>query len=222
MNEAQSEYHLFLAGFLPTQMIKLKTGRISFGIEQFLYGGGLRGYLEHLQSSTNDHDKQTLKSESIYKLPDHLLKKSSLYSVKNENISSPTEELNLIYIKLGDECSAKGQYYAALINYTQALELYPYDADIYYKRGLVHYQLGIYEKAIADYTETLKINTNDADAYYNRGNAHCCLGDKQGAIADFQKAISIYYTEGNLAKYKKVKESILDLEIEESLDIFKF
>ncbi len=34
VSEAQSEYHLFLAGFLPTQMIKLKTGKISFGIEQ--------------------------------------------------------------------------------------------------------------------------------------------------------------------------------------------
>lgn len=222
MNEAQSEYHLFLAGFLPTQMIKLKTGRISFGIEQLLYGGGLRGYLENLQCSPNYQDKQTSNSESIYQVPHNSLTKSSLYSVKNAKISSPSEELNLIYIKLGDECSEKGQYHAAIINYNQALQLYPYDADIYYKRGLARYQLGDYEGAIADYTETIKINFNDADAYYNRGNARCCLGDKQGAIADFQKATSIYYTEGNLAKYKKVKESILDLEIEESLDILNF
>ncbi|PMB20110.1 tetratricopeptide repeat protein [Fischerella thermalis] len=389
VNEAQSEYHLFLAGFLPTQMIKLKTGRISFGIEQLLYGGGLRGYLENLQCSPNYHDKQTSKSESIYQVPHNSLTKSSLYSVKNAKISSASEELNLIYIKLGDECSEKGQYHAAIINYNQALQLYPYDADTYYKRGLANYQLGNYERAIADYTqaitinpnyikaynksglaryhlgdyagaiadytqaiiinpndvvayknradiryylgdkqgaiedytqvckmyphpeddlnlknmqigdyqgegdvflqtselkchdfvayknrgdfrldlgdyegaiadytqaikinshdadayynrgnarydlgdyegaiadytETIKINFNDADAYYNRGNARCCLGDKQGAIADFQKATSIYYTEGNLAKYKKVKESILDLEIEGSLDILNF
>lgn len=222
VNEAQSEYHLFLAGFLPTQMIKLKTGRISFGIEQLLYGGGLRGYLENLQCSPNYQDKQTSNSESIYQVPHNSLTKSSLYSVKNAKISSPSKQLNLIYIKLGDECSEKGQYHAAIINYNQALQLYPYDADIYYKRGLTRYQLGDYEGAIADYTETIKINFNDADAYYNRGNARCCLGDKQGAIADFQKATSIYYTEGNLAKYKKVKESILDLEIEESLDILNF
>ncbi|MDB9377891.1 hypothetical protein PN460_08450, partial [Nodularia sphaerocarpa CS-585A2] len=56
VNEAQPEYHLFLAGFLPTQMIKLKTGKISFGINQLLYGGGLWSYLEQLQSSTNYQD----------------------------------------------------------------------------------------------------------------------------------------------------------------------
>ena len=53
VNEAQSEYHLFLAGFLPTRMIKLKTGKISFGIEQLLYGGGLWYYLEQCLSSHN-------------------------------------------------------------------------------------------------------------------------------------------------------------------------
>ncbi|MER3589763.1 MAG: hypothetical protein C4322_19420, partial [Mastigocladus sp. ERB_26_1] len=115
-----------------------------------------------------------------------------------------------------------GNYERAIADYTQAITINPNYIKAYNKSGLARYQLGDYEGAIADYTETLKININDADAYYNRGNARCCLGDKQGAIADFQKATSIYYTEGNLAKYKKVKESILDLEIEESLDILKF
>ncbi|MDP5338253.1 MAG: hypothetical protein NWQ28_06720, partial [Nodularia sp. (in: cyanobacteria)] len=56
VNEAQPEYHLFLAGFLPTKMIKLRTGKISFGINQLLYGGGLWCYLEQLQSSHNHQD----------------------------------------------------------------------------------------------------------------------------------------------------------------------
>ena len=66
VNEAQPEYHLFLAGFLPTRMIKLKTGKISFGIEQLLYGGGLWCYLEQLQSSINSNfSKQANSNSSI-------------------------------------------------------------------------------------------------------------------------------------------------------------
>jgi hypothetical protein len=47
VNEAQHEYHLILAGFLPTPMIK----REKVGIHQLLYGGALRSYLEFLGSS---------------------------------------------------------------------------------------------------------------------------------------------------------------------------
>ncbi len=61
VHEAQSEYHLLLAGFLPTQMIKLKTGRISFGINQLLYGGGLWCYLEQLNAV-----KPSQKESAIY------------------------------------------------------------------------------------------------------------------------------------------------------------
>ncbi|MBD0385790.1 MAG: tetratricopeptide repeat protein [Nostoc sp. C3-bin3] len=191
VSEAQSEYHLFLAGFLPTRMIKLKTGKISFGIEQLLYGGGLWCYLEQLQSSINNSRQQS----SIHK-----------YFPKQEIISKPTinqvfepsfepeyndEDLNILYIKLGDECFEKGEYTNAIANYNQALQVKSSDVDLYYKRGLAHYQIGDYEAAIADYSQAIQMNIHDAKSYNKRGLALSQLGRLEEAINDYSEAIRI-------------------------------
>ncbi len=49
VSEAQAEYHLILVGFLPTELVK-SLGKTSFKIDELLYGGGLRSYLENLDS----------------------------------------------------------------------------------------------------------------------------------------------------------------------------
>lgn len=48
VHEAQAKYNLILAGFLPTNMIKVEHGKASVGINQLLYGGGLRSYLNSI------------------------------------------------------------------------------------------------------------------------------------------------------------------------------
>ncbi|MBW4451279.1 MAG: tetratricopeptide repeat protein [Nostoc indistinguendum CM1-VF10] len=191
VSEAQSEYHLFLAGFLPTRMIKLKTGKISFGIEQLLYGGGLWCYLEQLQSSINNSRQQS----SIHK-----------YFPKQEILSKPTinqvfkpsfepeysdEDLNILYVKLGDECFEKGEYTNAIANYNQALQVKSSDIDLYYKRGLAYYQVGDYEAAIADYSQAIQMNLHDAKSYNKRGLALSQLGRLEEAINDYSEAIRI-------------------------------
>ncbi|NEU79128.1 tetratricopeptide repeat protein [Nostoc sp. UIC 10630] len=193
VSEAQSQYHLFLAGFLPTRMIKLKTGKISFGIDQLLYGGGLWCYLEQLQSSLNNSSRQ---QPSIYK-----------YLPKQEILSKPTnnqllksffqpeynnnEDLNTLYAKLGDEYFEKGEYTNAIINYSKALKVTSSDIDLYYKRGLTHYQIGDYEAAIADYSQAIQMNIQDAKSYNKRGLALSQLGRLEEAINDYTQAIRI-------------------------------
>ena len=54
VSEAQAEYNLILAGFLPTNMITSNTGKALVGIDELLYSGGLRSYLESLISSEAD------------------------------------------------------------------------------------------------------------------------------------------------------------------------
>jgi hypothetical protein len=51
VSEAQSEYHLIMAGFMPTKLIELSNGKASFAINELLYAGGLRSYLDNLSSS---------------------------------------------------------------------------------------------------------------------------------------------------------------------------
>jgi tetratricopeptide (TPR) repeat protein len=199
VSEAQSEYHLFLAGFLPTRMIKLKTGKISFGIDQLLYGGGLFCYLEQLQSSVNHNSSR--QQSPIYKyLPkpemppqptNNQLLKSSFQAEVENYLHTPDEDLNLLSVKLGDECFQKGEYPNAIVSYNQALKVNNNDASLYYKRGLAHYQIGDYERAIADYSQAIQINIHDAKSYNKRGLALSQLGAYQEAINDYTQAIRI-------------------------------
>ncbi|MBD2342948.1 tetratricopeptide repeat protein [Anabaena subtropica] len=200
VNEAQAAYHLLLAGFLPTQMIKLKTGKISFGIEQLLYGGGLWGYLEQLQASVNYHRfRQTppiyqyqSQQELSSKINKHNSIKSALFTdIKNVLPDRREEEINLDYTKLGDQCFTQGEYTASIDNYNQALKLTSSDAELYYKRGLAYYQLGDYEAAIADYSQAININFHDAKSYHKRGLALSQIAAYEAAIADYTQAIRI-------------------------------
>ncbi|MEH2368674.1 tetratricopeptide repeat protein [Nostoc sp.] len=192
VSEAQSEYHLFLAGFLPTKMIKLKTGKISFGIEQLLYGGGLWCYLEQLQSSLNNYYRQ---QPPIYKyLPkQEISSKPTIHQVIKSSFQPEDrdEDLNRLYIKLGDEYFQKGEYPNAITKYNQALEVNHGDVDLYYKRGLAHYQIGDYEAAIADYSQAIQMNLHDAKSYNKRGLALYQLGRLEEAINDYTQAIRI-------------------------------
>ncbi len=199
VSEAQSEYHLFLAGFLPTRMIKLRTGKISFEIDQLLYGGGLWCYLEQSQFSINYNSsrqeplisKHYLPQETPSKVTNNQLIKSSFQPNLNSYLDTYDEDLNLLYIKLGEECFDKGEYVNAITNYNQALQLNPNNTDLYYRRALAHYQLGDYEGAIADYSQAIQINLHDAKSYNKRGLALYQLGRFEEAIDDYTQAIRI-------------------------------
>ncbi|MEH1800970.1 MAG: tetratricopeptide repeat protein [Nostoc sp.] len=192
VSEAQSEYHLFLAGFLPTRMIKLKTGKISFGIEQLLYGGGLFCYLEQLQSSINNYTRQ---QPPIYQyLPKQEIPSKPTNNQVTKSFVKPeygNEDLNLFYVQMGDQCFKKGEYTNAVTNYNQALEVNHGDISLYYKRGLAHYQIGDYEAAIADYSQAIQMNFHDAKYYNKRGLALYQLGRLEEAINDYTQAIRI-------------------------------
>jgi tetratricopeptide (TPR) repeat protein len=198
VSEAQTEYHLLLAGFLPTKMIKLRTGRISFGIDQLLYGGGLWCYLEQLQSSINYNPsrqetiihKFTSQQKKLSQPTNKELIKSSSLPEPGNYVYHGNEDLNLLYIKLADECLQKGEYVDAIANYNQSL-LISNDSNLYYKRGLAHYQLGDYEAAIADYAQAIKMNISDAKSYIKRGLALYQMGRLEEAIDDYTQAIRI-------------------------------
>lgn len=188
VNEAQSEYHLLLAGFLPTAMIKLKTGRISFGIEQLLYGGGLIYYLEQLQSSQNANISRD--KIPVYQFISNL-EKPGIYEHEEEEPSQSLEDLMRLYIQTGDDSLGRGNYEAAIIAYNGALKVNKNSADVFYKIAVAKYQLGDYEGAISDCMQAVNINPNYIKAYQKSGLARYQIGDYAGAIEDFSQAIRI-------------------------------
>ncbi|MBW4605284.1 MAG: tetratricopeptide repeat protein [Calothrix sp. FI2-JRJ7] len=191
INEAQSEYNLVLAGFLPTAMIKLKTGRISFGIQQLMYGGGLVCYLEQLLS--NSGSSLATYHSNRDKLPVYQYISSGEQGKYEHEPDSQhsSESLVHLYIQNGDDSFQRANYEAAIIAYNGALKIDVNNADIYYKIATAKYQFGDYEGAIYSCQQAVNINPNYLKAYQRSGLARYQIGDCEGAIVDFTQAIRI-------------------------------
>jgi tetratricopeptide (TPR) repeat protein len=82
-------------------------------------------------------------------------------------------------------------YDRAITLYSQAIELNPTYAKIYYNRGLAYYKHGDLDKAIQDYTKTLELDSQYAKPYVNRGVAFSKKGEHTEAITDYGTAIQL-------------------------------
>jgi len=95
------------------------------------------------------------------------------------------------YILLGDECIDNQDYQGAITNYSQALQINPKNAQIYFKRAEIHHHLGNFQDAINDYSRAIYINPKDAYSYNNRGIIYEEFGYIAYAINDYEEAIRI-------------------------------
>jgi tetratricopeptide (TPR) repeat protein len=197
VNEAQNQYHLVLAGFLPTNMTTVTGGKARVKINQLLYCGGLRGYLESLTVSPVDETAPN--AQFYYKRG---VDRSKLGD-KQGAIDDFTQAIQIdpnfaqAYHNRGLARYLLGDKQGAIDDYTQAIHIDPNNAYAYNNRGLARYLLGDKQGAIDDYTQAIHINPNLAQAYNNRGNARSDLGDKQGAIDDYTQAIKIDPNDAN-------------------------
>ena len=207
VNEAQNQYHLVLAGFLPTNMTTVTGGKARVKINELLYCGGLRGYLESL--TVSPVNKTAPNAQFYYKRG---VDRSKLGD-KQGAIDDFTQAIHIdpnfanAYNNRGYARYLLGDNQGAIDDYTQAIQIYPNFAQAYYQRGLARYLLGDKQGAIDDYTQAIQIYPNYAKAYYQRGVDRYLLGDKQGAVDDYTQAIHIdpnyayaYYGRG-LARY---------------------
>ncbi|MFB2737952.1 tetratricopeptide repeat protein [Umezakia ovalisporum] len=173
--EAQTEYHLVLAGFLPTNMTTVRGGKARVKINELLYSGGLRSYLESLTASPGDY--------------------TQAFGI-NPNDAGAYYNRGIFYY-------SQGEWDLALADFTQAIKLNPNYAGAYYNRGIVYYSQGEWDLALADYTQAIKLNPNYALAYYNRGVVYGNQEEWDLALADYTQAIKLnpnyagaYYNRG--------------------------
>ncbi|MDB9435661.1 tetratricopeptide repeat protein, partial [Dolichospermum lemmermannii CS-548] len=154
---SQVEYNLILAGFLPTNMINSNTGKASVGIDELLYAGGLRSYLENLD-------------EYIRLGKDCLEKKDyeSAIGYYNQALQlKPTHAKSYLgrakcHYELGD---AK----KAMDDINEGIKINPNGANYYHGRGLIHSKLGNKESAIEDLQTAANIyKKNDKEEDYQR------------------------------------------------------
>ncbi|QNP29178.1 tetratricopeptide repeat protein [Cylindrospermopsis curvispora] len=122
------------------------------------------------------------------------------------------------YINRGAARRELGDYKGAIDDYTQAIEISPELASVYYERGGARRELGDYKGAIDDYTQAIKIEPESAFlAYYERGGARRELGDYKGAIDDYTQAIEIspefasaYYDRGGVRRKLRDYKGAID------------
>ncbi len=227
VNEAQNQYHLVLAGFLPTDMTTVTGGKARVKINDLLYCGGLRGYLESLTVSPVD---ETAPNAQFYF--NRGVDRSKLGD-KQGAIADYTQAIQIdpnyakAYRYRGVARYNLGDNQGAIDDYTQAIKIDPNYANAYYARGDARYLLGDKQGGIDDYTQAIRIDPNYANAYYNRGYARYLLGDKQGGIDDYTQAIKIdpnyanaYYNRGLARSDLGNNQSAID-DFETAANIFK-
>lgn len=194
-SDMEKEYRLIMVGFLPTNMIKSAFNEAIVGIDELLYPGGLRGYLENsIFHQPNDYINSGYNLALIYDQQAMACRESKDYlgALSNYNkaiFSNPN--ISAIYNNRGLIHEALGNTQSAIDDYTQALLINPSLTEAYYNRGNIRNNLGDTQDAIDDYTQALLINPADTELYYKRGLAHSYLGDKQAAISDYTQAIKL-------------------------------
>jgi tetratricopeptide (TPR) repeat protein len=103
-----------------------------------------------------------------------------------------------------DRLAEDGEYYRAILRYSQALRINPSDSKAHLARGLAYHHWGSYFFALADYTEAIRLDPTDSMANVMRADFHYSKGNYDLAIADYTRAIDLDnntpYTYGSRAR----------------------
>jgi len=88
---------------------------------------------------------------------------------------------------------------------SDAIQLSPRNAYLYYNRGNLYALRQDYQRAIDDYTHAIALEEHLAEAYYNRGLVRIKAGKKADGIADLSKAgeLGLYQAYSVIKKYQK-------------------
>lgn len=108
----------------------------------------------------------------------------NMNDVSNNNVISFREYMQRGYIK-----NQLGDYYGAITNLTNAIEINPNNPYAYYLRSRSKNNLGASNDAISDLTKAIQLKSNFYEAYYMRGLIKSGNEDYYGAISDFSSCI---------------------------------
>ncbi len=92
---------------------------------------------------------------------------------------------------LGIVLSHKGKAEKAIVEFREALSIYPGYLGARKNLGTTLRSLGRYEEAINEYREVLRVNPNEITAYINLGVALSQIGKNDEAVREFRNAIRI-------------------------------
>jgi Flp pilus assembly protein TadD len=113
---------------------------------------------------------------------------------------------------------------------SDAIEINPNDAELYYLRGFVYIEQKQFEKGITDSNKALQINPKHQGAYYNLGYAYILKKEFDQALINLNKSIELnpnhtgsYHARGtaHIAK-NNIEQAISDFSKEIELDPYNW
>ncbi|MBD2456653.1 tetratricopeptide repeat protein [Nostoc sp. FACHB-87] len=91
----------------------------------------------------------------------------------------------------GLEKAKQKDYAGAIADFSEVIQVAPFDTEAYLHRGLAYYDSGQILPAVSDYTEALKIDSKFVEAYYSRALARLALKNLPGVLDDVEQAIHL-------------------------------
>jgi tetratricopeptide (TPR) repeat protein len=100
-------------------------------------------------------------------------------------------EMTQDFYQQGLTKASQKDYQGAIAAFTEALQLNPYFADIYYQRGMAYFDLGELHEASFDYSQAIARDRDHFSAYYSRAIARVALKHLPGALEDIECALRL-------------------------------
>ena len=112
--------------------------------------------------------------------------------IKASETKSQEKQLSELW-KSAIQNNRNRNHYAALEDYSKALDIAPNNHLLFYNRGLTYANLQLLTQAINDFNNSIKIKPDFGPGYGDRGMAFYDLDQKDKACADFKKAADLEY-----------------------------
>lgn len=173
-----------------------------------------------LFASRGDYDMAIADFTEAIRLNPNLI---AAYLMRGRVLFASASDFNLEDIYSDDEIMEEHvKFFQQIIeDYTYAIRLDPYNANLFRERGLAYNSKGDLNSAIADFTQAIRMNPVFSEAFNDRGIAFSDREDYDRAIADFTQAIQLnpsfanaYFNRGNVFfEISDYDRAIADFEI---------
>lgn len=197
ISEAQTEYNLVMAGFLPTEELDTNN-KILVGLDDLLYGSGLHSYLQYISS-----DQPGISSDLDICIFNDFIKASECLLSKNykEAILLYTQIINikpdlyLAYHHRGNAYYLLDNYEAAIDDFRQIIHFNPHNLLAYLLLSSAFIKKLDYQAALEQYKIAIILNNHldkelDILIYIQCGWIFNKIGNYEEAIENFNEAIN--------------------------------